>query len=748
MVRKAKDPVIGEGITVTAQQSRFHVDSVEAPTLKEILVKDLSISINQRELLAHAELFLKEGGHYVLVGRNGTGKSTLLKALAEGMIPGIPWSFNILLLGQTTISASVEEDMSNLGIRDETVLQHVVRSDKKRERYMREASLLSSALESTTDPTKPVTAFRRITHERLELKMEESSRRADRISSSRRDGARGLKARKALVAAEGELEASQEKLGQEPSAIDTEEISRETQAATEMLGDVQSALELMDAPAAEAKARTVLRGLGFSVDKIEDSMSQLSGGWRTRCKIACALCQYPDILLLDEPTNFLDLPSIIWLQNYIQSLEKTTVVVVTHDRDFADAAAQELLVLRNQQLETFRGNLSLYEAERYKNQKYMARMKDAQEKQKKHIEATIQGNIRAAKRAGDDKKLKQAASRQKKLDDRMGLEVSAKGTRFKLNRDRAGQYGLSSRAEIKIDRFETPVRLNIPVAVPDLRFPGALVNLEKVSFAYPGKKRLEVLKEVSLTIHPGERIGLAGLNGSGKTTLVSLIIGSGEGASSTGGMSPTSGTITRHSRAKFARFSQDAVEELEETAARESQLTALADLMRRSENSLTEQEARGILGGLGLQGPIVSDVPIIALSGGQKVRLALAKLLWNPPHLLVLDEVTTHLDADTILALVLALRRYEGALLVVTHDRFFMRCVVEGESPYKEADRVGLEEEDDGDSDESDEDGTGKRGVVYRMFKGSLKLLEGGMTQYEEIASRASSKFGKIPAGL
>lgn len=495
----------------------------------------------------------------------------------------------------------------------------------------------------------------------------------------------------------------------------------------------------MDAAAAESQARSILAGLGFSVEKIEGPMSQLSGGWKTRCRIACSLSQRPDILLLDEPTNFLDLPSIIWLQNYVIGLEGTTVVVVTHDRDFADAVAEELIVLRNLKLERFRGNLSAYESVRHAKYKYMSRMKDAQDKQKKHMESTIKSNIRAAKRSGDDKKLKQAASRQKKLDERMGMEVSAKGTRFKLN-DQAGFFN-TNKAEIVVPDFDPPVKLSLPTTVADLRFPGALLNVEKLSFSYPGKKRIQILQEINLTIYPGERVGLCGLNGSGKSTLVSLIMGATEGI---GGLKPTTGTLTRHSRARFARFTQEAVEELEAVAAREPQSTALSHIIGCSDGTLDEGEARGLLGGIGLQGQTAANTRLAALSGGQKVRLALAVVLLNPPHLLILDEVTTHLDADTILALVTALRSYEGAILVVTHDRFFMKCAVEGENPYKVAKRVGVDDEDDEEEeDTSDGEAEAKRGRVYRMFKGTLRPLERGMAQYEEIATRASSKLGK-----
>ena len=363
-------------------------------------------------------------------------------------------------------------------------------------------------------------------------------------------------------------------------------------------------------------------------------MSRLSGGWKTRCSLACALCQSADLLLLDEPTNFLDLPSIIWLENYIQTLgPSVTVVVVTHDRAFGDSVADELLVLRNQSLERFRGNLSSYELERAKKYKYLSRMKEAQDKQKKHMQSTIEQNVKAAKRTGDDKKLKQAASRKKKLDERWGMEVSAKGGRFKLNRDLPG-YHNTNRDEIEVPDFDPPVRFSFPTSPTDLRFPGALVSFEKVSFAYPKKKQVPVLREVDLTIHMGDRVGIAGMNGSGKSTLVSLAMAGVEG--SQGAPKPTAGTVTRHTRARFGLYSQQAVEELNTIAVDKPELTALSHLMEYAGAELAEKDARGLLSSVGLTGRTASDVPINLLSGGQKVRLALAKVLWTPPNLLIL----------------------------------------------------------------------------------------------------------------
>lgn len=616
-------------LQVTAQQSRFHTDllSYEAPSTKEILVKNLTIAIGQKEILAGADLHLKDGKHYVLVGRNGVGKSTLLRAIAEGSVPGIPWMLNILVLGQTR-EVGLDEVIGGLKVAEETVLQHVLKADGRRERFLREAKVLSEALESK-DPSLPVKAYRQLSHERLERRLAEARKIAER-----RSGARGATARRALNKTEDELAVSEARLKAGFKDLEPAEVSVDTNAAVDMLSEVQSALELMNAEAAEAKARIVLLGLGFSAEMIENSMAKLSGGWRTRCDLACALCQRVDVLILDEPTNFLDLPSIIWLQDYIRNLEDTTVVVVTHDRDFADAVAEELLVMRNQKIEVFKGNLSLYESERWKKAKWMNSMKEAQEKQKAHMEKSIQNNISAAKRAGDDKKLKQAASRKKRLDERMGMQVNAKGHKFKLNRDLAG-YHLSSRADIETIDFDPPVILKFPSIAPDLRFPGALVNLEKVCFGY--KKGKVILNDVNLTIHPGERVGICGLNGSGKTTLLNLVVGTAEDGNQA---APTKGTVTRHPRAKFARFSQHVVEQLDVLAAENPSTTALAHLMEISGGELDERNARAILGSLGLQGQVASDVPIAALSGGQKVRLAFAKLVWSPLHLLVLDEVS------------------------------------------------------------------------------------------------------------
>lgn len=489
----------------------------------------------------------------------------------------------------------------------------------------------------------------------------------------------------------------------------------------------------MDAGSTEARARTILLGLRFSEEQIEKPVKSLSGGWRTRCDLACALIQKTDVLMLDEPTNFLDLPAIVWLQRYIEkSLVSTTVVVVTHDRDFADAVAQELLLVRlapEKTLEVFKGNLTEYENEKRRQIRRMTKMSEAQEKKTRQVEESIAKNVKAARRAGDDKKLKQAASRQKKMEERSGLLVGKSGGRFKLNRDRAGLFDLRALADIEIPEFDPPVTISLPDPPSPLRHAGPLFSFEKVSFSYP-KSGVWTLKDVDLVMHPGERVGLAGLNGSGKSTLVKLLTGAAAGTDP----KPNKGTITVHSKARIACYSQHAVEELEELGRRNPERTALSHLMQLEDWTGDEQAARRTLAKLGLRGSTAADVPLAALSGGQRVRLALAEVLFNSPHLLVLDEVTTHLDADTIDGLIEALKVWEGALLVITHDRHFMRCVVDGEKLEKK--------DDDEESCGSEESDAGPPGTVYHVRKAGLRKLEGGMQQYEDIVAKSVDKLG------
>ena len=362
----------------------------------------------------------------------------------------------------------------------------------------------------------------------------------------------------------------------------------------------------------EAKARLILNGLGFKEAMLEKKFSALSGGWRMRCMLASALTQTSDIIILDEPTNFLDLLGIIWLQRYLTDLRdssNSTVVLVSHDRDFIDAVCEEVIILRDKTLTYFSGNLSAFEKDRKHQILRLTRMQEAQDRQVAHMEKTIQNNIKVGKKTGDDNKLRQAKSRQKKVDDRMGMQVSATGGRFKLNRDLVG-YHYTSRGEIEIPKEERAISMAFPLA-PDLRFPGSLVSLENLSFQYSKSATTKpALQDINLVLHMGDRVGIVGLNGCGKSTLLKILVDETK---------PSRGSVTRHSRLKLGYYSQHAVENLQALGYSEPSLTALALLTRHAAEDFSEQQARQLLGSIGLAGRIASDVPVAKLSGGQLV---------------------------------------------------------------------------------------------------------------------------------
>ncbi|TRX98123.1 hypothetical protein FHL15_000768 [Xylaria flabelliformis] len=657
------------------------------------------------EILDNATLRLKAGQRYALVGRNGSGKSTLLKAIAQKLIPGIPEETRIVILQQTDA-----EDVNTTANPEQTTAQPSNTS-------------LSRGIEST-NPLDTVRSLRLIQRERLQKDLFLKAKDA-----KLRSGARGMQARKALIATEKAVAEFNILYEQKDEEISSETIAKETSEAAEMLADLQLSIEPSKMAEVESRAKKLLSGLGFTEAAMLKPVSSLSGGWRMRSSLAAALLQETDILILDEPTNFLDLLGILWLQQYLttlgESMDPPTLILVSHDRDFISLCT-DLLILRDKSITYFHGDLPTYESAQAEKKIHLTKMKEAQDKQKDHIQQTIQKNMREGKAKDDQNKIRQAKSRQKKLDDRWGLETSARGGRFKLNRDLMG-YHLTSRAEIEIPQDERPVNFVLPEP-PDLRFPGSLISLDKASYRYPKNPSVKVapsmvLQDVTLSIHMGDRIGILGLNGSGKSTLIKLLVGETK---------PSSGTLTLHPRLKIGYYSQHAVEKLQELGVAEPSLTALALLLK--ETGSTEQEeghVRGLLGSLGLPGRIASDVPVRKLSGGQLVRLEMARILWTCPHCLVLDEVTTHLDYETVTALREALRDWEGAVIVVSHDRWFSRGVVEGHI------------DDDGDgSDLSDgERETPRRRLVYRLRAGQMSELTGGVQQFETSLEKRVAKL-------
>ncbi|KAJ7600806.1 P-loop containing nucleoside triphosphate hydrolase protein [Mycena floridula] len=677
-------------IVATSQTSRFHTETLSTLST-ELDLKDVTISIGGTDVLVDAHLRLKAGVHYALVGRNGQGKSTLLKAIADKIIPGIPQNLLILLVDQ--VEGSSPFLRGNVDSQA-TVTQRVVDSDRRRLAAVSELDVLTKAFESTAVDDL-ASAVASIKLERSKAELEEAQNIA-----LRRSGARGAEARKQLLKAEAKVSDDQKRRERALNGEYSEDVAEE---ASSLLLDVQSTLDSLDASATEANARSILVGLGFSQEQLDAPFTSLSGGWRSRCTLASALLQKPDILLLDEPTNFLDLQSIIWLQNLCSVVR-----------------------LRNQKLSYFEGNLSQCELNEKKVRKGLTNMQDAMDRKKQAIEKSIDDGKRTAKKTGDENRARMVKSRQKKLEERWGLERSDKGTRY--NRD-FKDYQTSSlnnrRNALVIEDGDPPISLIFPEPEP-LRFPGSLISASNIAFRYSAKTKT-VIQDINLTIHPGSRTGLLGLNGMGKSTLVKVLIGS---------LKPSQGTIERHPRASLGYYAQHSVEELceKQVASLPALQYMLEKLTALGTVEINESMARACLGSFGLHGKTVT-VPLGNLSGGQKVRLALALVVYPAPDLLVLDEVSTHLDLDTINALIQALRRYKGAILLVSHDRHLMKSVVEGDPILAS----------DSDEDTNEEEGEDlKTGSVYMVgVKGTLKLLK-GTEEYVQLITKRMRKQGLV----
>ncbi|ORY62917.1 ABC transporter [Pseudomassariella vexata] len=727
-------------ILCTCKQTRFNIGT---PNYRELDIEGLNISITAGaksgvkgkekgknasiEILNNAKLRLKAGQQYALVGRNGTGKSTLLKAISEKLIPGIPEETRVVLLQQTNIAdANTDETGAEFPppkpkeSRGSTVLEEVIERATSRHKVQEEIRILTSAMNSTST-YGALRGARRVKHERLqkELFLKDKDARL-------RSGARGTQARKVLIAMEKEVAAFQATYEEKDEDISPDKLVQETSEAADMLAELELQVEPSKLAETESRGKRILTGLGFSETCMQKPISSLSGGWRMRTALSTALLQKTDILILDEPTNFLDILGIMWLQRHLMSVAEgpnpPTLILVSHDRDFMSLCT-DLLIIKDKDLTYFHGDLAMYESSRAEKKVYLTKMKEAKDEQEKHIQQTIARNMKDGKFKDDQNKIRQAKSRQKKLDDRWGMEVSAKGGRFKLNRDLPG-YHFTNRGEIEIPQDEKAISFALP-RTTELRFPGALLALEKVSFRYPAVKKTTtpnplVLQDINLSVHMGDRIGILGLNGGGKSTLIKLLVGEAK---------PTSGTLTTHPRLKSGYYSQNAVQSLQQMGVAEPYLTSLTLLTREVAGALNEGELRGLLASFGLPGRLASDVPIRKLSGGQLVRLEMTRLLWKCPHCLVLDESTTHLDYETVLAMREALHAWEGAVVVVSHDRWFMRGVV-----------AGLVEDEYSDMSNC-EDKVERRRMVYKLSKGQMTVLQGGAQEFEDSMEKRVRKL-------
>ncbi len=385
------------------------------------------------------------------------------------------------------------------------------------------------------------------------------------------------------------------------------------------LGNLEQQFEAHQGYQLEATAKSILSGLGFSDDDFFRQLSEFSGGWRMRAYLARLLIQNPDLLLLDEPTNHLDLPSLEWLEQYLLNFVGSTVVV-SHDRFFIDRLAQEIYELDRGRLEHYPGNYHFYEQKKLENEERLRKLHE---------------EVRAER------------ERQQRFIDR-----------FRYKATKAAQVQSRIKRLEKLEEIELPPaqqRFNFKLTV-NIHSYKDVVKIENMSFRYNGDW---VLENINLNIYRGERIALVGANGAGKTTLTRLIAGE---------LTSQVGSVEIGNRTTIGYYAQHQVDALDLNATVYDEVAS-----HTSPDKLSR--IRDILGLFQIRGDEVFK-RIEVLSGGEKARVSLAKILLAPVNFLIMDEPTNHLDMVSRDALEQALSDYDGTLLIISHDRYFVDKLV------------------------------------------------------------------------
>ena len=489
-------------------------------------INDISYSIAGRQLLANASATIPSGHKVGIVGRNGTGKTTLFKLITNelGLDDG-----NIEIPKKMRIGGIAQEAPAS----NDSLLETVLSADTERTALLEEA-------EVATDPNR--------------------------------------------------------------------------------IADIHGRLADIDAYSAEARAASILSGLGFSSIAQDRPCHEFSGGWRMRVALAGVLFAQPDILMLDEPTNYLDLEGTIWLETYLKKYPHS-VLIISHDRQLLNTSVNAILHLTDKQLTLYQGNYDTFDSVRRAKLAEQEAMARKQQATREHLQSFVDRFRAKASKA------KQAQSRIKMLEKMEPIAAGVENSVAAFN-------------------FPTPEELSPPI-----------LRLEDTSVGYDG---LPILRDLNLRIDQSDRIALLGANGQGKSTLSKLLADR---------LIPLDGNLVRSSKLKIGYFAQHQVDELHLDETPLQHITR--EFPGETPSKLRSRLARGGIG------PEQALTEVGRLSGGQKARLSLLLATIEAPHLLILDEPTNHLDIESRESLVFALAAYEGAVILVSHDPHLVNAVAD-----------------------------------------------------------------------
>ncbi|WP_088346217.1 MULTISPECIES: ABC-F family ATP-binding cassette domain-containing protein [Rhodomicrobium] len=425
---------------------------------------------------------------------------------------------------------------------------------------------------------------------------------------------------------------AQEAPGGPRSLIDTvlaadkerDSLLAEAETATDpgRIADIQLRLNDIGAHSAPARAAQILAGLGFDEDAQQRPCAEFSGGWRMRVALASVLFTAPDILLLDEPTNYLDLEGTLWLENFLAAYPHT-VLIVSHDRDLLNKCVGHILHLSEGKLTLYTGGYDTFEETRRERQRLELKLKKKQDDARKHMEAFVE--------------------------------------RFRAKASKATQAQSRLKALAKMK----PIAAEIENDVKPLRFPSPqsklgnpLIRIEDASVGYADGK--PVLRNLDLRLDSDDRIGLLGANGNGKSTLAKLLCGR---------LDLLAGTRRASNKLTFGYFAQHQLDELNPQKSAYDHIAAMMP-----DATEAQKRARTAAAGFGYD---KADTAASKLSGGEKARLLFTLAAFNSPHLLILDEPTNHLDVDSREALIHGLNDYEGAVILISHDRHLIEATAD-----------------------------------------------------------------------